>query len=235
MANKKITRKELLKTPDEFMTLSSRAAAYFTAHMRELKIAGIAIAVVLVGYLSVYGYLRYANQKGQEAYDLASDALISASAPREQPEGAAAPPDSPDFKKAADLFQEVIDDYGSSRAARLALPQVGHIKFSQKAYDEAIPYYERFAKEMSGLHEYEDLASLAQASCYEAKGDFKKTISILTSLVEAPNNPFKEMAMLSLERVYRLDNQPEKAHDILKRFVQEYQTSPFLRMAKARL
>jgi hypothetical protein len=41
--------------------------------------------------------------------------------------------------------------------------------------------------------------------------------------------------MLSLERVYRIDNQPEKATEILKKFVQEYKTSPFLPMALARL
>jgi len=228
VANKKLSRKELLKGPDEFLTLSSRAAAFFGAHLRELKIVGAAVAVILVGYLSVYGYLRHANQKGQEAYNLASDAMTDPANP-----GAATAHD--DLKKAEGLFEQVIDDYGMSKAARLALPQVGHIRFTQKKYDEAILFYERFGKEISGHKEYEDLASLAQASCYEAKGELKEAISILTSLVEVPANPFRETAMLSLERVYRLDNQPEKAHDILARFVQEYKTSPFLPMAKARL
>jgi len=63
----------------------------------------------------------------------------------------------------------------------------------------------------------------------------KKAILILSPIVEAPDNLFRETAMLSLERVYRIDNQPEKANEILKKFVQEYKTSPFLPMAKARL
>jgi len=234
VANKKISRKELLKSPDEFLTLSSKAAAYFSAHLRELKIAGIAVAVILVGYVSVYGYLRYANVKGQETYNLAYDVLTK-NPTLSQPSDAAATPDTEDLKKAEALFQQVIDDYSISKAARVALAQVGHIRFSQKEYDEAIVYFERFAKEMSGHKEYQDLASLAQASCYEAKGEFKKAISILTPLVDTPTNPFRETAMLSLERVYRLDNQADKARDILTRFVQEYQTSPFLPMAKARL
>jgi hypothetical protein len=41
--------------------------------------------------------------------------------------------------------------------------------------------------------------------------------------------------MLNLERLYRLDNQPEKARDILEKFIEDYKTSPFLPMAKARL
>jgi len=233
MANKKITRKELLKGPDEFLTLSNRAAIFFGAHLRELKIIGIAVAVVVAGYLSVYAYMGHINKKGQEAYNLAYDALTDIADAAAPEPGAIAKKEA--LGKAEGLFEQVIEECGMSKAARLALPQVAHIKFAEKKYDDAILYYERFAEEISGDKEYEDLTSMALASCYEAKGELKKAISILTPLVEVSTNPFRETAMLSLERLYRLDNQPEKANDILKRFVQEYQTSPFLPMAKARL
>jgi len=228
VANKKLSRKELLKGPDEFLTLSSRAAIFFGAHLRELKIVGIALAVILVGYLSVYAYMRHTNKKGQEAYNLAYDTLTDTAKP-------GAIPENDEIKKAETLFEQVINEYSMSKAARLSLPQVGHIKFTQENYDEAIRYYDRFAEKISGHKEYEDLTSLALALCHEAKGELKRAISILTPLVEDPDNPFRETAMLSLERLYRLDNQPDKAHDILKKFVQEYKASPFLPMAKARL
>ncbi|MBC8417482.1 MAG: hypothetical protein H8E10_02680 [Desulfobacterales bacterium] len=223
---KKLTRKELLKGTDEFLTLSSRAAIFFSAHLRELKYAGIAVAVIVAGYLSVYGYLSYINKKGQEAYNVAYDTLTEGLKPGTTPEN---------LKKAEALFEKVIDEYAMSKAARLALPQVGHVKFTEKKYDDAILFYDKFAVEVSGDKENVDLTSLALAACYEAKGDLKKAISILNSLVDAQDNPFRETAMLSLERVYRLDKQNEKANEILKKFVQEYKTSPFLPMAKARL
>jgi len=228
MAKKKLSRKELLKGTDEFLTISTRAATFFGSHLRELKIIGIAVLVIIVGYLSVYGYMRHINKKGQEAYNLAYNTLTDNLNP-----GASAMPEN--LKKAEGLFEEVIKEYGMSKAARLALPQVGHVKFSEKKYDDAISFYDQFAEKVSGDKEYEDLTSLALASCYEAKGELKKAISILASLVKVQANPFRETAMLSLERIYRLDNQPEKANDILEKFVREYETSPFLPMAKARL
>lgn len=228
MANKKISRKELLKSPDEFLTLSSRAAVFFGAHVRELKIVGIAVVVIVAGYLSVYAYMGHVNKKGQEAYNLAYNALTDTAEP-------GATPGEEDLKAAEDLFEQVIDQYGMSKAARLALPQVGHIKFTQENYEDAVRYYDRFKEEISGRKDYEDLTSLALASCYEAKGEMEKSISILKPLVADPANPFRETAMLNLERVYRLDNQPDKAHDILEKFVEEFKTSPFLSMAKARL
>jgi outer membrane protein assembly factor BamD (BamD/ComL family) len=233
MAKKKLSRKELLKGPDEFMSLSTRAATFFGAHLRELKIVGIAVAIIVAGYLSVYAYTKHVNKKGQEAYNLAYDVLADMGN-RATPEPNAIAKKE-DLDKAEELFDKVIDEYGMSKAARLSLPQVGHIKFVENKYDDAILLYERFAKEISGEKEYETLTSMAEALCYEAKGELKKAISILTPLVEAKNNPFRETAMLSLERLYRLDNQPQKAYDLLKQFVQEYPTSPFIPMAKARL
>jgi len=226
MAKKKLTRKELLSGTDEFLTFSNRAAIFFSAHLRELKYFGIAIAVILVGYLSVYGYIRHINKSGQEVYNMAYDTLTDNLEPDITPDK---------LKKAEGLFERVIDEYGMSKAARLALPQVGHVKFLEKKYDDAIHFFDKFAAEVSGDKEYETLSSMALAGCYEAKGDLKKAISVLSPIVETPDNLFRETAMLSLERVYRIDNQPEKANEILKKFVQEYTTSPFLPMAKARL
>ncbi|MBL7216805.1 MAG: hypothetical protein ISS62_03860 [Desulfobacteraceae bacterium] len=223
---KKLTRKELLKETDEFLTLSNRAVMFFNAHLRGLKYCGIAIAVIVAGYLAVYGYMRHINKSGQEVYNMAYDTLTDNLEPDVTPEK---------LKKAEELFERVINEYGMSKAARLALPQIGHVKFAEKNYDDAILYYDKFAAEVSGDKEYETLTSLALAGCYEAKGDMKKAILLLSSIVDAPDNLFRETAMLSLERVYRIDNQPEKATEILKKFVQEYKTSPFLPMALARL
>ena len=75
MAKKKLTRKELLKGTDEFLTFSNRAAIFVSAHLRELKYFGIAIAVIVAGYLAVYGYMRHINKSGQEVYNMAYDTL----------------------------------------------------------------------------------------------------------------------------------------------------------------
>jgi len=117
----------------------------------------------------------------------------------------------------------------------MALPQVAYVECLDKKYDEAVVYYKRFLNEVSEDSQYKFLAKLALAACYESKGFFKEAIETLRAVVEAQDNPFKEAAMLSLERVYRLDNQSENAKKVLKEFVETYKTSPFLSVAKARL
>ena len=75
MAKKKITRKALLKEPDEFLTFSNRAAIYISEHTQQLKYLGTGVAVCVLLYLAVTSYLGYVDRKGQEAYSRAYEAM----------------------------------------------------------------------------------------------------------------------------------------------------------------
>jgi predicted negative regulator of RcsB-dependent stress response len=227
MAKKKLSRKELLKNTDEFLTLSGKVALYLKEHMRQVRLVGIGVVVIAVAYISVWGYMKHTNQKGQAAYNVAYDTLVQSL----QNEDA----DEDGIKKSEGLFEAVISDYGMSKAADLALAQVGHAKFRDEKYDDAIDYYEEFSSKASDNEAYETLTLLALAACHEAKGEMKKAAGILDGIMENPDNPFRENAMLNLERIYRLDNQPEKANEILKTFAKEYGNSPFFPMVKARI
>lgn len=226
MAKKKISRKELLKGTDEFLSFSSKAVNFITTHLRELKIVGLAIAIIVVAYLGVTTYLRYVNKNGQNAYNEAYNTVVMEMKPDANPEN---------LRKSEELFKKLVDDYGLSKAAPLALPQIAYLKFLDKKYDEAIVLYQKFLDKVSGDTVYESMAKLALAACFESKGDLKAAIDTLTPVVETPDYSFKETAKLNLARLYRLDNKPEKAKEILKEFVEEYTDSPFLPLAKALL
>ena len=226
MAKKKKSRKELIKSPDEFMTFSEKALQFYHSHERQFQYLGMAIVAIIVAYLAVNTYMRYVNSKGQDAYNTAYYALMRNLKDK---------PGLESLKKSGSLFAKVIDEHGSSKARRLALPQVAFGKFIEKNYDEAIALYEEFLDSVSGDGQYSSLARLALAACYEAKGEVKRALKALAPVFERQDDPFKENAMLSQARLYRLDNKPEKEKEVLRRFVEEYKTSPFLPFAKAHL
>ena len=126
MAKKKTTRKELLKKEDEFLTISARAISYFNAHVNQFKIIGVALAVIIVAYIALHFYMRSVNKKGQNAYNMAYYALTQKTGPDLDPET---------LKQSEELFQKLRDEYGKSKAARLALPQIAFMKFVDKKYD----------------------------------------------------------------------------------------------------
>jgi predicted negative regulator of RcsB-dependent stress response len=226
MVKQKVTRKELLKSPDEFLTFSGRAIAFFTAHRRKLSYVGIGICAVAILYLAGLSYLNYINRKGQEAYNQAYTTAMKEIKPGVVSE---------EIQKLQGLFEKVKEDHGLSRAARLAPVQVAYLKFFQKQYDEAIGLYTQFLDKTSSDPRYADLARLALASCYEAKGDLDAAIKTLTPLREGPKELFTEVALLELSRLYRLAKQPEKAGEAVKVVEEKFPNSPLLPVAKATL
>lgn len=226
MAKKKITRKQLLKEPDEFLTFSAKVAKYVTAHVTQLKYLGIATGVLLIIFLGGYTYYRHMNNKGQELYNTAYEALAKALKPDMKPD---------DLKNPGELFQKVIDGYGMSKAARLALPEKAYIHFLEGDYDGAITLYRHFLDKVAGNDRYESLARTALAACYEQKGENQTAILSLEPILSDKGNPFREAAMLEMARLYGLNNQAKEKQETLKEFIETYKNSPFLPMAKAML
>jgi len=156
MAKKKLSRKELLKNTDEFLTLSGKIALFVNQHMRQVKLVGIGLAVIAVAYIAVWGYMKHTNKMSQTAYNEAYNTLAQTFQSEK--------PDKDAIEKSEKLFEAVISDYGMSKAADLALAQVGHAKFETKDFDDAIDYYDEFAAKTSNNEAYETLTRLALAA-----------------------------------------------------------------------
>jgi len=220
---RKLTRKELLKSPDEFLTVTQRVVEWLRAHSREVAYAGMGAALVVLVFGGWALYQGHERREAQKAYDQGFDALQA----REGSEAER-------LKKAARIFQQVIREHSGTPAAHLALAQLAWVRFSENNYDEAIPLYRQFLQEAQE-GDYKQLARLALAECLEAKGDLKGAAGYLQTILQHAQGPVREPAMLALARIYREERQPEKAREILEKFIQEFSSSPYLSMVQARL
>lgn len=226
MAKKKITRKQLLKEPDEFLSLSAKAISYARTHTKQLEYLGIALCTLALIFLGGYTYYRHINKKGQETYNTAYEVFTNNFKPGVSPA---------DLKKSGELFKKVVDNYGLSKAARLALPEEAYIKFLNRDFDGAITLYREFLDKVSGNYRYESLARLALAACYEQKKEFQTAIVTLRPILEEKGNPFREPAMFNMARLYRLTHQTDLEKKVLKEFIKIYKNSPFASMVKAHM
>jgi tetratricopeptide (TPR) repeat protein len=184
------------------------------------------VAAGIFIYLGITTFMGYINKKGQTAYNTAYYILAENAVPEK---------DSEALKESAQLFQRVIDKYGMSKVSRLALPELAYLRMAERKYDEAIGLYLEFLDKVPDNTPYQSLARLALAACYEANGEFESAIENLSQVLDGAYDFFKEQAMLSLARVYRLDNQKDKSKKILEEFLEKYKSSPFVPIAKAHL
>lgn len=226
MVKQKATRKDLLKSPDEFLSFSSRAVAFAREHSRPFTYAGVVVLACLAVYLGVTTYMNYVDRKGQEAYNKAYSSLSENTVVKADPAA---------METSEGLFRKVMNEYSLSDVSRLAGPQIAYLKFVERKYDEAIPLYQAFLKGLPEKAPYRSLARLALAACYEEKGDYEKAGQMLKAVTSDKDDLFREQALLSLARVYRLSKQKELAMGVLREFVDTYKSSPFLAIARAHL
>jgi len=226
MEKTKISRKELLKKSDEFITFSARVIIFARDHSRQFAYLGAILIGIIIIYLGVSTYTKHINKKGQEAYNIAYYSMLK---------NTGSEPTREELKKAENLFSGLIDKYSSSKAAGLAHTELAYIKFLSKEYDEAIAQYKQFVDELSDNDPYLSLGRLALATCYEENGENDKAIQTLENITAGQDDFFKEQAMLSLARIYRTVNKKEKSDKILKEFIEKFNNSPFLPLAKSHL
>jgi predicted negative regulator of RcsB-dependent stress response len=226
MAKLKVSRKDILKKPDEFITESTRAIIFAREHSSLFKAIGIAVIVLVLIYLGATTYMRQINKKGQEAFNAAYYSVSKKMGPGL---------DKETLTEAEDLFKKVTEDYGRSKAALLALPEMAYIKFMKQDYSAAVDLYRRFQDGISEDDPYQSLTNLALSVCFEENGEMDNAIKTLEQITSGQDDFFKEQAMLNLARIYGSADQEEKSQKILNDFVEKYPSSPFLALAKARL
>lgn len=222
MAKKKITRKEMLKKPDEFISITTKTIDFVKGHKRLFDYLGTAILGAIVIYIGIYAYMRYINNKGKEAFNAAYYSAFFSDGSEEN---------AVDPKKIEELFNNVIEKYGMSKASKLALPELAYLKFEQKQYDEAIAMYEEYLNKVSENEPYRSLACLALSTCYEQKGEYEKAITPLEDIMLGPDDFIKEQAMLNMARIYRLDNKQDREKEVLNQLKEKFPDSVYYDMA----
>ena len=228
MAAKKISRKELLKPTDEFLSITTRTILYVKEHSQVFSNIGLGFLALILIAVVLYTLKMYADKKGQEAYNEAYSAFqrYEQAAPAQKEEV---------LKKTEDLFQKVLKEQKHAKASNLAPPELAYLKFQEKKYDEAIALYRDYQKKFASDSPYYTLAILAIAACYEEKGEYAEASRTLEPSMSGAKEIFKEQIMVSLARNYRLANQNDKAKEILKQFIEKYPKSPYNPMVKAQL
>ena len=226
MAKKKITRKELLKKEDEFISFSQRCYDYVSAHRKQIHYLLIGLLIVIAIGVGAVLYVNHINNKAIAAYQLVYKKLVS-DFPSESKENA--------LQQSAEAFDKLIKMHGRTKIATLAVPQLASLKFAQGSYDDAISLYRSYLKKNKSGPLYSSMAHFGLAAAYEAKGDHQSAINSLKSIIAEPGTILEEEALFSLGRVYALAGQQEMSREIFQKFVNQFKESPLLPLAKTHL
>ena len=118
MAAKRLTRKQLLKEPDEFITLTGRTIEWVKTHTKQV-VTGVSIFITAV--LLVVGYRCSEEQRARAASNLFSKALETYQQQVEEKDQAKV------MEEIRPEFDKLVETYHSQAAGRLGQILYGHI------------------------------------------------------------------------------------------------------------
>jgi tetratricopeptide (TPR) repeat protein len=217
MPPKKVSRKKLLKEPDEFISTTARTIEFFTTYQRQILRLAIIVLVVVAAVAGGFYYLRWQEGKALDMQDQGLKLYQEAYRSSLENPGTEK---KEDFKKALDKFQEALSAYKWGRTAQISELYLGNCYFGLKEYDQAQTAYSRC---LEGPFRPIALNGLAY-SC-EAKGDWNKALEYFQKGCDSRDNPFQLESMLGTARCYEAMSQKPKALEAYQKALAQFSKS----------
>jgi tetratricopeptide (TPR) repeat protein len=228
LAEKKISRKELLNEPDEFITLSGKTIQYVRSHPRQ---ATTAVAVVVLILLIGLGIHYYNNYRENKSHELLQRAIYAYEAVARSDTGTM--PAQLDQIQAD--FDHVASQYPSLSAGQQALLYSGHVLFRKKEYAGALEKYKRMqSTQLAG----EGLSSLMLyhiGKTYLAMNQYEQAVVIFDQLAKDSNSPYQREAYGAIARMYEMMNRKKEAVQAYRQYLKIFPEAPDAAFVKSRI
>jgi tetratricopeptide (TPR) repeat protein len=219
---KKISRKKLLKEPDEFLTFSARLFQYTLEHKYQLLAAlGGIVAVVLI----VTGIQFYSLQRSKEAFALLEKSRARYEKLLGEKDAQTA------YEEVKSDFEHILDKYGNKVGGKLARVMFADICYRAENLDQAIFLYEK------ALADFQDpfirnsiFSGLAYA--HEKKQAYEKAAEYFEKIAASADPVLKGEALFNIGRLYAALGDHEKSQTAYQQLVAEQPDSIYIDLVK---
>ena len=223
---KKITRKKLLKEPDEFFTFTSRAIRFAIDYKYPLTggLAGLVI-LILIGT-----GIRYFSIKAENtAFTLLSQNQIKYETLLRQ-NG----PQKAQSEVAAD-FDGILKKYSTKKGGRLARVIYASICFKAGNLDQAIALYNQSLDDFKSDPFLKNLILSGLGYAHEEKKDLDTAVKYFDMIVTGPDPVMKGEALYHLGRIYDTKGDRDKSIAAYKQLLDHHADSIYTELVKEKL
>ncbi|MFH1760494.1 MAG: tetratricopeptide repeat protein [bacterium] len=225
MAKKKVTRKELLNAPDEFITFSGKLLKIMATYKVQLLYAvGLLILIGII--FSGISYFSYRSE-GQ-AFAMLEKTMknYEVSLKKNGSEKA--------FKEIKNDFIKIIDKYSGNSGGKIARIEFANISINAGDTDGAIDLYRKALEDFSDNQTVKNIILNNLGYAYEEKNDLKSAVKYFEMIVSEPDTFLKDEALFNLGRIYAAMGNEKMSRDAYKKIVSEFAGSFYLAIAKER-
>jgi predicted negative regulator of RcsB-dependent stress response len=228
VAEKKITRKELLNEPDEFLTTTARAVQFAREKPRSVLLGVVIVVVCLLAAGGVYGLRKHQEARSLQLFEDAFRDYQSLAASVEAPKPEA-------LDKALAHFEAVVKDYASLPAGEMALLYCGHVLYKKEDFKAALERYERMQTTKLARTDLAPLFLYHIAMTRFALKDYDQAQSLFTQLSKDTNSPYRREAFAAIARIYDSMGKGKEAAQAYRQYLKMFPEAPDAAFIRARL
>jgi len=228
VAEKKLTRKELLKEPDEFLTTTAKVILYTREHPRPVALG---CALVVIGLLALAGFYYYQKHMEVRSHELFEQVCNEYEIAVQTPQ----PPTPQKLDKLFAEFDAVAREYRSLPAGEMALLYSGHVLYKKQDFKGAL---ERYAQMQSTSLVKSGLSSLVlyhMAMSQLALKEYDKAVVQFDQLSKDINSPYRREAYGTVARIYELMGKNKEAVQAYRQYLKMFPEAPDSAFVKARI
>lgn len=223
---KRVTRKQLLKEPDEFMTTTGRIIQWGQQYARQLAIAGGIIAILLV-VVTTYRY--YDNWVENKAFLLLDEAVRKYETKKTSSDIMQA------YQSTKEDFDNIVRKYDNTDGGQMAMFVFAGISNDAGDADRAIELYETGLKYFKSEPAYQNFILSGLGYAYEKNEDVSKAVSYFQQIADGSDPTVKDLALFNLGRLYQQMGDTEKSKAAYTRLTTDYTESIYYEVAKEKV
>ena len=226
MAKKKVTRKQLLKQPDEFLSTSARLVGFGVKYKNQVTWGVIGLLVLVV---AVAGIRYYAAKTESRSFTLLSQAVIKFASLSQEKGPATA------YLEVEDDFNSLIKRFGGTDGGKIGRIMYADLSLQGGYPDTAIRLYKQALEDYADKPMIKNSVFLSLAYAFEEKKEYAAAADYLETLAAAPDAIGVGEALYNLGRIYALMGDAQKSRQSYEKLLADYPEFMYADLVRAKL
>ena len=228
VAEKKVSRKELLNEPDEFISTTSRVITYARENPNLLISCIVASVLAVVIGLGIYAYQSKKESRGHELFQVASRNFERESTSNDKP-------NKETLEKLLTEFDSIAKDYGGYVSGDLALLYSGHVSYKTGNYESALERYTKTLNTSLAKHGFGPLIQYNMGQTLFALKNYDKALALFDQFSRDITSPYRREAHVKMAKIYEALGKNKEAVQAYRQYLKIFPEAPDADFVKARI
>ena len=223
MAVKKITRKQLLKEPDEFITFSARLLQFAVKFKFQILVGiGVGCAVLIL----VSGFVYFSTKSEEKAFSLMQQGINKYKTLSQTIGPAKA------YQEVNTDFEFILNKYPGKEGGKLARVSYADICYRAGEFDKAISLYRQSLKDIGDQQPLKYLVLSGLGYSYAARQEYQEAATYFQMIASGSESIMKDESLFNLGRIYHALGNPEKSKESYEKIVSDHPNSIYIELAR---